>query len=97
MTCVKSFSKELDKFYDELIKEFESDIECSNFKSYKNPEMVINKMQMAGNIYWWLSTHFCKAKDAIDKYEKENKNDLTSIIKQKNITVVDLGAVVAGK
>jgi hypothetical protein len=58
-------SKELDELYCELIKEFESDSECGNFESYNNLRMVTNKMQMAGNIYWWFSTHFCKSKDVI--------------------------------
>lgn len=85
-------SKELQEIYCELIREFETNPDYKGFEEYKSPEKVTELKEVAGNIYWWFSTHFYKAQDIICRYEDQNTSFTTSIFNQENITVLDIGS-----
>ncbi len=79
------------KLYKELTSQFNTDPRYSGYENSSNPKKS-DYAGIAGSVYYWFPSHFYKAFDLINKYEEQNKGAITSIKKQADITVIDIGA-----
>lgn len=88
---VLTASDELMDVHTRLVDGFRGDHRYNGFDNHKGPE-VGSLRELAGVIYRHFDVHFYKALDAITRYEEGNPGPFTSILRQNEVTVVDLGA-----
>ncbi|WP_146127157.1 hypothetical protein [Neomoorella humiferrea] len=77
--------------YAALMDHFDCDNNYTGYKFWKDPRAT-TPMQLAGTLYYHFPAHFYKALHTIHQYEEEHHELTTSLLKQKKITVVDIGA-----
>ena len=87
---VLTASDELMDAHARLVNGFRRDERYKGFDGYRGIK-VGNHPQLAGVVYRHFDVHFYKALDAITRYEAVNPGPFTSILRQEQITVVDLG------
>ncbi|MGI9953428.1 hypothetical protein V3F56_13790 [Moorellaceae bacterium AZ2] len=84
-------SNELEDVYTRLINSFVEDRRYAGFDKHKEPE-ARNLRELAGVLYRWFDVHFYKVLDAVTYYEVQYPGPFTSILRQSEVTVADIGA-----
>ena len=77
--------------YIKQMDEFDGNDTYHRYQNWTSPK-VETPAQLAGTLHWGFPTHFYKAQKSICEYEKEHREQATSLLQQERIAVVDIGA-----
>lgn len=79
------------ELYARLMKYFEKSNEYIGYQSLKKVP-ALTSAELAGTLYHYFPSHFYKALHAICLYENKHQQLTTSLLHQRRITVLDIGA-----